>query len=418
MDELINEPYRLQPGFSDNPGNLKRQRFAEDAQVRLQAALRERPPNIGWFEDLMRNRDFSTKQRPRVGYLCNMIPQELAWALGADAVRLDCGNAGAALVGEEMLSGEICPLAKASFGVFMNKDSMANSCDVVALPTSCDAKKKLGQILDDIKPAFMLALPPEQDHRRYADVTLQEMVRLVGFLETHLKTKLKSGALLAAVKLGRRRSAIVRKLQAIRMRTPRVMSFRDVMLVLQGSQFRPVAISHWITEAEKVVAWADTAAQQAGTTKGLKPRLVLTGAPLIWPNYKVLNVLEECGAEIVADTLCTGEQSCFDPVVLDETGVKPLLRALTNRSVFAAICPCFTSQTTRLNRIISLVEESAADGVVNHSLRLCQLFDMETYRIEKVLKARKVAFLNIRTDYSLEDTEQLRVRIEAFLETV
>jgi len=34
------------------------------------------------------------------------------------------------------------------------------------------------------------------------------------------------------------------------------------------------------------------------------------------------------------------------------------------------------------------------------------------------MKERGISFLNVRTDYSLEDTEQLRVRIEAFLETL
>ena len=34
------------------------------------------------------------------------------------------------------------------------------------------------------------------------------------------------------------------------------------------------------------------------------------------------------------------------------------------------------------------------------------------------MKARHIPLATVRTDYSLEDTEQLRVRIEAFLETV
>jgi benzoyl-CoA reductase/2-hydroxyglutaryl-CoA dehydratase subunit BcrC/BadD/HgdB len=152
--------------------------------------------------------------------------------------------------------------------------------------------------------------------------------------------------------------------------------------------------------------------------KSLRPRLILTGAPAVWPNFKVLNLLEECGADVVADTLCTGAQCCFDPVVIDEKSMQSLLRALANRYVYAAICPCFISQTTRINRILDLREEMKADGVVNYSLRLCQLFDIENYRIGRTLKARKIPFLNVRTDYSLEDTEQLRVRIEAFLETL
>jgi benzoyl-CoA reductase/2-hydroxyglutaryl-CoA dehydratase subunit BcrC/BadD/HgdB len=56
--------------------------------------------------------------------------------------------------------------------------------------------------------------------------------------------------------------------------------------------------------------------------------------------------------------------------------------------------------------------------VLSYGLRLCQLFDIEAYRLQAVLKERRIPHLNLRTDYSLEDTEQLRVRLEAFLETV
>ena len=73
---------------------------------------------------------------------------------------------------------------------------------------------------------------------------------------------------------------------------------------------------------------------------------------------------------------------------------------------------------TRLGRVLDLVERHAADGVLHHGLRLCQLYDMEVHRLSAVLKDRKIPFMNLRPDYSLEDTEQLRVRLEAFLETI
>jgi benzoyl-CoA reductase/2-hydroxyglutaryl-CoA dehydratase subunit BcrC/BadD/HgdB len=144
----------------------------------------------------------------------------------------------------------------------------------------------------------------------------------------------------------------------------------------------------------------------------------LTGAPLIWPNFKLLNLVEECAADIVADTLCSGVQGLFDPVVVDEKDWGALMRALASRYVFGSACPCFSSQGTRLSRVMDLVKEYKADGVLHHGLRLCQLFDIETYRVSQVLKAQKIPLINLRTDYSLEDTEQLRVRLEAFLETL
>ena len=146
--------------------------------------------------------------------------------------------------------------------------------------------------------------------------------------------------------------------------------------------------------------------------------MILTGAPILWPNFKPLNLIEESGADVVADTLCTGAQSFFDPVVIDEKSRGALMRALAARYLFASPCPCFISQGTRLSRVLELAEQFRADGVIHYGLRLCQLFDMETYRLSRVLKSKRVPFMVLRTDYSLEDTEQLRVRLEAFLETV
>ncbi|OGV50854.1 MAG: hypothetical protein A2X49_05420 [Lentisphaerae bacterium GWF2_52_8] len=415
MAKQFDPRYEIPKIFSANSGNLKRQHFIEEETGRSLASQLRRPSNISFFEKIMCSHWDSPKKKPRVGYFCNMIPQEIILALGAEPIRLDCGNAAASVVGEETLSGDVCPLAKASFGVFMNEESLANSCDVLVIPTSCDAKRKLGEILNAYKPTFMLNLPSEQNHQQYSKQSLAEICRLVEFLEQQLKTKLTASSLLRAVNLGRQRTSIVRDLQALRIAEPRSLSFCDLLLVIQSSIFRQIELSEWIKEASKL---RDEAKEFKGEHKNLRPRLILTGSPMIWPNFKLARIIEESGAEIVADTLCTGAQSCFDPLVLDETGRNALLAALVNKYIYASICPCFVSQATRLNRILSLASESKADGIINYSLRLCQLFDMETFRLEKTIKSQKIPFLNIRTDYSLEDTEQLRVRIEAFLETL
>lgn len=57
------------------------------------------------------------------------------------------------------------------------------------------------------------------------------------------------------------------------------------------------------------------------------------------------------------------------------------------------------------------------DGVVDLTWQACHTYNVESYRIGKfVEKNFHLPFLHIETDYSDSDTEQLRVRIEAFLE--
>ena len=404
--------YGLAASYAEDPGARKRARFIAAQQLELQAGTSHRPANIAWFEQRM-DPAFIPSDRPLVGHFCNMVPTELIQAAGARPVRLDCGNAALVQPGEEVLSGEICPVAKSSFGSFLDRESLANRCDALIVAASCDAKRKLGEVLADFKPVFTFNLPPEQDAARYGKAAQAEVERLAEFLSARFGP-IRKGALLEAIEAGRKRTALVRKFQEARAANPGAVSIRDFFLILQSGALG-ADLAEWTGQAQAALAEAEAFRP---ARRRIRARMVLTGAPILWPNFKALNLIEESGADVVADTLCTGAQSFFDPVVIDEKSRSALMRALAARYVFASPCPCFISQGTRLSRVLELVEQFHADGVIHYGLRLCQLFDMESYRLARVLKSKRIPFMSLRTDYSLEDTEQLRVRLEAFLETV
>ena len=59
----------------------------------------------------------------------------------------------------------------------------------------------------------------------------------------------------------------------------------------------------------------------------------------------------------------------------------------------------------------------AADAVVDLTWQGCQTYDVESYSLRGfVHEDLGLPFLQIVTDYAEADTEQLRIRIEAFLE--
>jgi benzoyl-CoA reductase/2-hydroxyglutaryl-CoA dehydratase subunit BcrC/BadD/HgdB len=408
-------PYRLPPASADNPGNRKKQQFLEDEQFRRLAETPGRPAAMAFFEERLRRAAAVPPAKPRLGLLCNLVPVELILAAGGEAVRLDCGNSASVMAGEEILSGDVCPLAKATVGQFLRPDSAASACDALIVPATCDAKRKLAELLADYKPVFILSLPADKDPDRHAAAVAAELRRLADFIAGVTGRAATRASLRAAMALTGRRSDLLRRIQAVRWEKPRALTARDLFACVQASLLSPEPLDAWLEAAERLLVDVEAYTPER---RSLRPRLLLTGAPMVWPNFKVLNLLEECGADVVADTLCTGVESCLEPAVTDETSFDALLRALASRSIFGAICPCFTTQTTRINRVLDLREQAKADGVVNYSLRLCQPFDLESYRLERVLKDRRFPVMNLRTDYSLEDTEQLRVRLEAFLETL
>ncbi|MFA4986715.1 MAG: 2-hydroxyacyl-CoA dehydratase family protein [Candidatus Brocadiia bacterium] len=413
MTGQYDDRYRLEPQLRPAGSDADRAALMESRQRQLMADIPVRPSNIGWFEAFLAKPAIPEGAKA-VGYFCQVIPLEIICAFGAVPLRIDCGNSAYVQPGEELLSADVCPLAKASFAQALSADSTAGKCACLVLPSSCDAKRKLGEVLADFRPTFTLNLPPEQDYARYGDWAAGELERMAEFFAQHLGAKLSSSALLSAVRQSQRASVLIREILTLRSASPAAMSSRDLFAIVQSS-FNGAPSKEWLQNVERV---RDEVAAYRPPREVKRPRVIITGAPLIWPNFKVLNLLEESGAYVVGDTICTGSQSLYDPPTFHETSRKALMRALAQRYIFASPCPCFVSQGTRMSRILDLVEENKADGVVHYGLRLCQLFDMEVYRLSRLLKERNIPFLNVHTDYSPEDSEQLRIRVEAFVETL
>ena len=64
-----------------------------------------------------------------------------------------------------------------------------------------------------------------------------------------------------------------------------------------------------------------------------------------------------------------------------------------------------------------LARDFAVDAVVDLTWQGCQPYDVESWSVKKFVREELgLPFLQVVTDYSGTDTEQLKVRLEAFLE--
>ena len=65
------------------------------------------------------------------------------------------------------------------------------------------------------------------------------------------------------------------------------------------------------------------------------------------------------------------------------------------------------------------MQEFSADAVLDLTWQGCHTYNVEAFSIKKYVQEQLgMPYLQLETDYSAGDTEQLRVRIEAFLEIV
>jgi benzoyl-CoA reductase/2-hydroxyglutaryl-CoA dehydratase subunit BcrC/BadD/HgdB len=65
-----------------------------------------------------------------------------------------------------------------------------------------------------------------------------------------------------------------------------------------------------------------------------------------------------------------------------------------------------------------LAKEYQVDGVVQYILQYCHTYNVEAINIASALKKENIPNIKIETDYSEEDSGQLKTRLEAFLEGI
>jgi len=144
-------------------------------------------------------------------------------------------------------------------------------------------------------------------------------------------------------------------------------------------------------------------------------RIMLTGTPMAIPNWKLHHIIETSGAAVVCEETCTGTRYFEGQVEEGKATLDEQYRAIAERYM-GINCACFTPNSGRVDDIIRLAKEYKVDGVIDVNLKFCCLYDTEGYTVEAALKEAGIPVLGIETDYADEDSEQLKTRIEAFIE--
>jgi benzoyl-CoA reductase/2-hydroxyglutaryl-CoA dehydratase subunit BcrC/BadD/HgdB len=144
-----------------------------------------------------------------------------------------------------------------------------------------------------------------------------------------------------------------------------------------------------------------------------RPRILLTGVPVGLGSDKVVKIVEQCGGDVVVFENCSGYKQAF---VVDEE-MEPM-EALA-RQYLASPCSVMSPNQGRLDLLARLIEDFSVDGVIDLTWQACHTYNIEAYSVERFVREQfDMPTLHLETDYAESDTEQLRVRIEAFLEMI
>lgn len=389
-------------------------------------AIPKNPESLGYFletADYFGRRaneiqEFKRKGGKVVGTFCDFVPNEVIRAAGAIPIQLSCGFCEAVSPANDLLSDAgLCPLMRSSLGTKMTESSSYfEAADMIVNPTPCDAKLKMGEILQDFVPVVTMNVPRIKDSYSARKQWIQEVLNLKEKMEGLVGRKITKKDLRSAIETYQVAQNVWRKFWDIRKRG-NVIWGRQALLV------------SWLTYIDDIERWTQNMVklnqelENRLKTKDFvcgddTPRVMLAGSPIIWPNWKILNLVEESGAYIACDELCSGMRVLWDPTVVDEWTEKGMIDALADRYFLPCTCPCFSPNLEREENMLRMIKEYHVDGVIFHVLKGCHLNSMDAAKTSVYLKKNDIPMLKIESEYDEGDKEQLRVRIEAFLEMI
>jgi benzoyl-CoA reductase/2-hydroxyglutaryl-CoA dehydratase subunit BcrC/BadD/HgdB len=354
--------------------------------------------------------------RKVIGTFCVFVPEELVLAADAIQVGLCAGAEIGKEAAEKILPRNTCALIKSFVGFKIARlCPYIESCDLVVGETTCDGKKKAYEIFADYAPVYVMEIP-QMKQACDRELWKAEILRFKDEVERVTGTTITAPKLKEAIRLVNARRQVLQRLNQLRAVAPVPISGRDVLLINQISFYDdPVRFTDKI--GELCDALEVRIKNGEGVAPAETPRLMLSGCPMAVPNWKLPFLVESSGAIIVGEESCIGTRNTRD--LVDETGesLDAMLDAIADRYM-RIDCACFTPNTERLEHIVEMARDLKADGIIHYGLSFCQPYAIEAFKVEQALKDAGIPMLSIETDYSMEDVEQLKTRVEAFVEMV
>ena len=348
------------------------------------------------------------------GVYCAFTPKEIIAAAGGIPVALCAGTDQSIPAAETQLPRNLCPLVKSTFG-----HALQGSCQYmeetafIFADMTCDGKKKMFEFLGRIKPLHLLALP--QDNQRAASrrMWLEELYLLKKIVEEQAGHTVADDALLEQIRLYNDLRRAVEEVYDLNRGTVPLLTGREVAAITEeGAGFE----CHLAQRAANMRRYAAQARERSDDRDFLdsmrrKPRILLTGCPTT--NIKILDILENAGAVVVAMENCGGLKTTG---LVQENGDP--MQALADRYL-STPCPCMAPNTARLDLISRLAEAFHVQGVVELTWDACHTYNVEAGLVrEHVTESLDLPYLQVRTDYTENDRSQIQIRVDAFLEMI
>jgi benzoyl-CoA reductase/2-hydroxyglutaryl-CoA dehydratase subunit BcrC/BadD/HgdB len=374
----------------------------------IAAHMRDRPNSV---------REAKERGVKIIGYFPgNYVPEEIIYASGAIPLCLaDGGTPRPADIALSVLPNIICPFARAQVGERLLKTNpYYEMLDMIVAPITCQHLKKVAEVLeytDDIE-ILKLGVPHKYDGDRELEYYAGRLMTLKERLQVFTGRKITNERISEAIRLYNRMRGLLENISLLRRKPSPPLSALDFAKLNHASFYSdPTFMVHVLDSLYKELRERQT------LNKPDRPRLLLTGPNLAHGDYRILELVEAAGGDVVIEEVYEGMRHYWQQVEMQGDPVQSLAKAyLRDRVPHSAFMRSSTRK--RLDFNLKLIGDFNVSGVIWYELLCCETYDQESYFFEQKMRAQNIPMLLVESDYNVSDAGPLRTRVDAFIELV
>lgn len=363
-----------------------------------------------------RANELRAEGRKVVGYFCCYPPVEMLTALDLVPFRIQGSVDRPVSEADALLETVSCSFMRSCFDLALG--GYYDFLDGLIVPHTCDTVQRIYDIWRRYrKPqlAHFLNVPHMVQPSSYVFFK-NELQRLQQALEELAGKKLETQALREAIALHNENRALLRQLYDLRKSDAPPIAGSEVLKLIVAGMGLPVAEYNDLVRAVIAEVSARPPRRAAG-----RPRVLIFGSELDDAGF--LRLLEEAGADVVVDDICTGTRSFWPDVPLTDDPLDGLASRYLGgincpRTYRPQMLPRAADLDNRFGYLQNFIRDFRADGVVFYIIRFCDTHELDAPDVIEYLAAQSVPVLHLEEEYRTANVGQIKTRAEAFMETL
>ena len=365
----------------------------------------------------------SDEVQPEVLVLGPGIPEALLRAFHIHYRYLLGGSHTMTAWSDELVPRDTDPVSRSILGSIFAPEGARFAGSLFIIPVSSDSMRKIAYLLkEEGRRIVTLDVPPDHADPRSIAMWEKQLIRMMEAIAAHTRRRISHRKIRNAVRcISLARCQLREFLREENRPDVRHAITGSGKLLIQNSYYFADDLDNWrkqlqILRQETGGLRGDAHKTAEPKRAGDRPRILLTGSPIYFPNYKIPFLIEDAGLSIRSfmDLSTIRQEELMSAKSLRTTA--QAVHALAASSLAHDASAAYTCNDALRAAIYREIRSGQIDGIIFHILKGQIEYDFEMTRMEEMFEYYDIPVFRLETDYQDHDIEQLRIRLEAFRE--